>query len=697
MTDRVENNLFKPNLPADNNATNNPPKTVGLGDSLMAAGQLLAGAGVRDSVVRAAYNNAGGCFGFGFGVGGNFFPVPGLDATDIWARTNLANLFNDVCNIYKGCGNISGTNTNGVTSDATAAEKTKNPADPFSKLDYEQVKEMAAKEQEIADKEKALQEEKDKKDAGDKERIKTLSKELYDLRKEYEKKDRELGGGSELSKSFGGKGKFYRNISEGEFTQIQDFNNEIKEMKDELQKLEDEGSKLAAEYTKVQQQLVSAGKASDNQSVLNAMSESSRERFAKVKDEREEKIKEIADKIKDLKTCIEKASTTPEGEDVDFYTHIEEKAVNDKAAAKKAAGNNISKTIADKMHNADGTLKTKEDIKSEIEAIGEKGKFSDAEIEAVLDRIYAVAEGKNKEELKAALGDEKFFDDIYATQGLLNNPKELLLLQKTYDSLVGAGKFNENGKKYLGNVNGQPYWKHVIAAIKKGQKEIDAPIASAKGVVKSAAGSEVSAPVKKPTADVTLNPREKAVIDTEAKASEAEQAATAKDASPEQKAAAEKARQKADFVRKMSEYGTDEISAAKDKLAGPNKLAAMREMDDALFVLVFAESSNAEAIKDSCYEPTWNEYQNMQEFCARMNEICAKYEIADRVCVDQNGMNTVEFKNPVNDDDVTEITHSSSYDDFKDAACSSTIVGTYKDHTFAPLNEAARRIMSTVR
>lgn len=480
------------------------PQTVG--DSLILAGQQLAMTAPRTNFVP-------GCI-WGGGFGGPIFPVPGYDAADIYARTQLGNIWSGLCNDVSCRNGASGAtnSTGGVTTGPQEVEKTTNPADVFGKIKYEKIREMAKKEEAIKAKEQAIEDE--KKGSNDSDKIEALSKELVTLQNEYKKLDKELGNGSQLSKSFGDKEySFYANIQPEEYKTIGELNSAISKLKEELAKLDKEGVDLRAEMENVRSQLRSKAGAGamfttiDDQTVLNNMSAEKRDRMAKIKQEREDKITEISTKIDELKSYITDDVLKDDTAKTNVYTRIAGNRSEAAKEAKKKEGDNIASTIADKLYDENGNLRSKEDLGKLLDTI--KGEKYKGERETVLDFIYTQAKATSKDKLKEAFADSKFFAEIIKSDSKfpLNNPVRIELLQKTYDKLVGEGKFAENFEK-----NNKQAWKGYKQALEKA-KQIDNP---------STAGSKESdtaspqTPVKK--AEKELKDAEKRAEEEQKKA-----------------------------------------------------------------------------------------------------------------------------------------------------------------------------------
>ena len=457
------------------------PLPMGIGGALTQAGQEISAIGARTN-----YPVGVGCIWGGYGFGG-IYPVPGYGLEDILARTNTVggssilpvpgpsaqDIYDrqKIGEIMFGNGvNSTGAN-NGVTTGQQEIEKTTNPADVFNKIEHKKIEEMAQKERDIKDLQDKVNEEQDKNQKEE------LSKQLVALQTEYKKLDKELGGGKALSKTFGDKEySFYANIQPEELTTIKDINSAISKLKEDLAKLDKEGVDLNAEMANIRTQLKnkSGGGGNfpslvtspiDDKTVLDNMSPEKRDRMSKLKQEREDKITEISEKITQLKNYITNDVLKDDKANTNFYTSIVNADAKAKSDAQKNEGSNIAKVIDD-MYTADGKLKTKEDVKKELDKIA-GNKYKEVK-EPVFERLYALADGKSKDEFKKALEEEDFFtglDNISLNDK--NNYKQLALLQEVYNNIVGSGKFEANGKKYLEKRDHGHNWENIADAIKR--------------------------------------------------------------------------------------------------------------------------------------------------------------------------------------------------------------------------------------
>lgn len=305
-----------------------PPPTLG---------QVFYNTANKFAMVGAMTNSSVfcGCY-IGYPIPG-CFPISGLDADDIAIRmmppppaqntifngTTTGSAFSDIPNFGNWFNTTPTTNPTGTTaaSDGTKPsylsaeqkQKTTNTAEVFSKIDSAKWDEMREKENKIA----AKRGEMDKATGADKN---TKAKELRALHQEYDKLDRELGGGSALSSRYGITDRtFYTNIDdETELSSIKDINGEIEQAQKELADTDEEYGKLLAEKESAAAQLrkeMGVFVTITDDMAKGRMSAQSREALEALTKQRAEKISDIESKIKELNDLIKKA-----GKDKDKYS-----------------------------------------------------------------------------------------------------------------------------------------------------------------------------------------------------------------------------------------------------------------------------------------------------------------------------------------------------------------------------------------
>ena len=305
-----------------------PPPTLG---------QVFYNTANKFAMIGAMTNASvfGGCY-IGYPIPG-CFPIAGLDADDIAIRmmppppaqntifngTTTGSAFSDIPNFGNWFNTTPTTNPTGTTaaSDGTKPsylsaeqkQKTTNTSEVFSRIDSAKWAEMREKEAEIAKKHdewsKATGTEKNAK-----------AKELRALHQEYDKLDRELGGGSALSHRYGITDRtFYTNIDdETELSSIKDINGEIEQAQKELADTDEDYGKLLAEKDSAAAQLrkeLGVFVTITDDMAKERMSAESREALEALTKQRAEKISEIESKIKELNELIKKA-----GKDKDKYS-----------------------------------------------------------------------------------------------------------------------------------------------------------------------------------------------------------------------------------------------------------------------------------------------------------------------------------------------------------------------------------------
>lgn len=369
-----------------------PPPTLG---------QVFYNTANKFAMIGAMTNSSvfGGCY-IGYPIPG-CFPIAGLDADDIAIRmmppppaqntifngTTTGSAFSDIPNFGNWFNTTPTTNPTGTTaaSDGTKPsylsaeqkQKTTNTAEVFSKIDSAKWAEMREKEAEIAKKHdewsKATGTEKNAK-----------AKELRALHQEYDKLDRELGGGSALSKRYDITDRtFYTNIDDDtELSSIKDINGEIEQAQKELADTDEDYGKLLAEKDSAAAQLrkeMGIFVTITDDMAKGRMSAESREALEALTKQRAEKISDIESRIKELNELIKKA-----GKDKDKYSitgdKIEDAKKDESKGTETPAG--VGKQPSDNGNtteyklNSDGKLVDKDGkiVSGEVEFNGKKYK-----------------------------------------------------------------------------------------------------------------------------------------------------------------------------------------------------------------------------------------------------------------------------------------------------------------------------------
>ena len=444
-----------------------PPPTLG---------QVFYNTANKFAMIGAMTNASvfGGCY-IGYPIPG-CFPIAGLDADDIAIRmmppppaqntifngTTTGSAFSDIPNFGNWFNTTPTTNPTGTTAapdgtkpsylSAEQKQKTTNTSEVFSKIDSAKWAEMREKEAEIAKKHdewsKATGTEKNAK-----------AKELRALHQEYDKLDRELGGGSALSHRYGITDRtFYTNIDdETELSSIKDINGEIEQAQKELADTDEDYGKLLAEKDSAAAQLrkeLGVFVTITDDMAKERMSAESREALEALTKQRAEKISEIESKIKELNELIKKA-----GKDKDKYSITGDK-IEDAKGEKPAEKSKDAKPaeLPKPTPQGGGEPKISDLFKDD-------GNPDEMAVDFFVDKIAKSSNGKSdyttsvrarvsenisknieKKEDKVNFKEDEFIEYVKT----IKDPKEMELLVKAYDAIFGKDEFSKVFKEKLG-------------------------------------------------------------------------------------------------------------------------------------------------------------------------------------------------------------------------------------------------------